>query len=146
MDDRAFLGVGLRLEHERMDVPSILLWSSNRIRLERALRASLLGQTTETPRGIDAQPGFFRAAAVHWRSFALAWAFPVFFFCGARIADAAGYGEAFFLLTAAPFFWSFFRATRPVREGLLAYGPYVFWGMVVPFLIGGAVAFLQLLE
>jgi hypothetical protein len=94
----------------------------------------------------DAPRGLFRAAIIHWRSFAPAWAFPVFFFSGTRVAEAVRQGEPVFLFVAAPlFFWSFWRAMRPVRQGLLAYGPYVFWGMVVPFLIWGAVVFSQAL-
>ena len=150
---------GIRVDHTRDDVPSIILWPRDPERLQAALKDSLLAHEARgtlaavSPASGEGRQGsghrhitLLAAARVHWRSFAPAWLFPFVFLYGGLASEASGHEQSFFLLIAAPlFFWSFFRATRPLRQAELEYWPCVFWAIIVPFLVWGAAVFSRLL-
>ena len=158
-EERHWGSQGVRVDHTRIDIPAILLWPRDSARLQAALKKSLLAEELRSaPRDVRLAESERQAAAVdrpmsllggarlHWRSFAPAWLFPILFLYGGLASDSVGRQSWVFWLVAAPlFYWSFFRATRPLRHGELGYWPCMFWAMVVPFLIWVAAVFFRLL-
>jgi len=85
------------------------------------------------------------AAKMHWRAFAPAWVFPVFFLFGGVESERLGHPLLFFWLIAVPlFFWTFGRAAAVWSRRQLGYWPTVFWAILVPFLIWAVAVYTRL--